>query len=264
MVRAGWHCGGAQTFEGRREEVRNRAIEEVNVLSAYLDAQIEELEHHFETAHVSYLQVRARCADAFPVWRASWDMCLSCGARLLAAGDPACARAYGRARVLARDGPTRARALAEHEPTNGGVQEAHGCRRGEACTAVPRSRRRTAAANARPRRRGVQTAAAEIDSKMRQVERLQAKCASIKVKIAANDREMSTLCGRRRAAAVSRACVRGPFTLPGVGWGRSNGGVEKERGAMIKHVSRIKRRLQIRRANQVRVRPRRTCRHTSR
>ena len=50
-----------QTFEGRREEVRNKAIEEVNVLSAYLDAQIEELEHHFETAYVSYLQVRLGC-----------------------------------------------------------------------------------------------------------------------------------------------------------------------------------------------------------
>jgi pterin-4a-carbinolamine dehydratase len=43
-------------FEQVREEVRNRNLEEINMLRISLDAQIEELEQHFETAHLNYLQ----------------------------------------------------------------------------------------------------------------------------------------------------------------------------------------------------------------
>lgn len=43
-------------FEQLREEIRNRNLEEINMLRISLDAQIEELEQHFETAHLNYLQ----------------------------------------------------------------------------------------------------------------------------------------------------------------------------------------------------------------
>eukprot|EP01029_Cantina_marsupialis_P001879 TRINITY_DN116_c4_g1_i1.p1 TRINITY_DN116_c4_g1~~TRINITY_DN116_c4_g1_i1.p1 ORF type:complete len:503 (-),score=175.67 TRINITY_DN116_c4_g1_i1:227-1735(-) len=45
-----------QEFEQLREEVKNRDLEDVNVLRITLDAQIEELERHFETGHLNYLQ----------------------------------------------------------------------------------------------------------------------------------------------------------------------------------------------------------------
>ena len=43
-------------FEQLREEIRNKNLEEINMLRISLDAQIEELEQHFETAHLNYLQ----------------------------------------------------------------------------------------------------------------------------------------------------------------------------------------------------------------
>ena len=39
-----------------REEIRNRNTEEINVLRITLESQIEELERHFESAHLNYLQ----------------------------------------------------------------------------------------------------------------------------------------------------------------------------------------------------------------
>ncbi|CAN0257921.1 unnamed protein product, partial [Phaeothamnion confervicola] len=39
-----------------REEARNKSLEEINVLRITLDSHIEELEQHFEAAHVAYLQ----------------------------------------------------------------------------------------------------------------------------------------------------------------------------------------------------------------
>ncbi|KAG5192465.1 flagellar associated protein [Tribonema minus] len=42
--------------EQLREEIRNRNLEDINVLRITLDTQIEELEQHFETAHINYLQ----------------------------------------------------------------------------------------------------------------------------------------------------------------------------------------------------------------
>eukprot|EP01034_Spumella_vulgaris_P033781 gene33781-41672_t len=42
-------------FEQLREENRNKNLEEINMLRISLDAQIEELEQHFETAHLNYL-----------------------------------------------------------------------------------------------------------------------------------------------------------------------------------------------------------------
>ena len=44
------------SFDQLREEIRNRNLEEINMLRISLDAQIEELEQHFETAHLNYLQ----------------------------------------------------------------------------------------------------------------------------------------------------------------------------------------------------------------
>jgi hypothetical protein len=41
--------------EQTREEIRNRNLEEINVLRITLDTQIEDLEQHFETAHWNYL-----------------------------------------------------------------------------------------------------------------------------------------------------------------------------------------------------------------
>ena len=47
-------------FEQLREEIRNRALEDINMLRISLDAQIEDLENHFETAHLNYLQQTAQ------------------------------------------------------------------------------------------------------------------------------------------------------------------------------------------------------------
>lgn len=44
-----------QDFEAAREEIRNRASEEYNVLKISLESTIEELERHFEQAHQAYL-----------------------------------------------------------------------------------------------------------------------------------------------------------------------------------------------------------------
>lgn len=35
-------------------------LEEINVLRITLDTQIEDLEQHFETAHINYLQVKCK------------------------------------------------------------------------------------------------------------------------------------------------------------------------------------------------------------
>jgi len=45
-----------QEHEQLREEIRNRNLEDINVLRITLDSTIEELEQHFETAHLNYLQ----------------------------------------------------------------------------------------------------------------------------------------------------------------------------------------------------------------
>lgn len=38
--------------------VIDQNLEEINVLRITLDTQIEDLEQHFETAHINYLQVK--------------------------------------------------------------------------------------------------------------------------------------------------------------------------------------------------------------
>jgi hypothetical protein len=45
-----------QEHEQLREEIRNKNLEDINVLRITLDSFIEELEQHFETAHLNYLQ----------------------------------------------------------------------------------------------------------------------------------------------------------------------------------------------------------------
>ena len=45
-----------QEHEQIREEIKNRNLEEINMLRIGLDSQIEDLEQHFETAHLNYLQ----------------------------------------------------------------------------------------------------------------------------------------------------------------------------------------------------------------
>lgn len=52
-------------FEQLREEIRNRNLEEINMLRISLDAQIEELEQHFETAHLNYLSQTAQRTHDF-------------------------------------------------------------------------------------------------------------------------------------------------------------------------------------------------------
>ena len=52
-------------FEQLREEIRNRALEEINMLRILLDGQIEELEHYFESAHLHYLQQTAQRTHDF-------------------------------------------------------------------------------------------------------------------------------------------------------------------------------------------------------
>ena len=53
------------SFEQLREEIRNRNLEEINMLRISLDAQIEDLEQHFETAHLNYLQQTAQRTHDF-------------------------------------------------------------------------------------------------------------------------------------------------------------------------------------------------------
>ena len=53
------------SYEQLREEIRNRNLEEINMLRISLDAQIEELEQHFETAHLNYLQQTAQRTHDF-------------------------------------------------------------------------------------------------------------------------------------------------------------------------------------------------------
>jgi hypothetical protein len=45
-----------QEHEIERESIRNRNLEDINVLRITLDSNIEDLEQHFETAHLNYLQ----------------------------------------------------------------------------------------------------------------------------------------------------------------------------------------------------------------
>jgi peptidoglycan hydrolase CwlO-like protein len=52
-------------FEQLREEIRNRNSEDINMLRISLDAQIEELETLFETAHLNYLQQTAQRTHDF-------------------------------------------------------------------------------------------------------------------------------------------------------------------------------------------------------
>ena len=52
-------------FEQLREEIRNRALEEINMLRILLDGQIEELETLFEAAHLHYLQQTAQRTHDF-------------------------------------------------------------------------------------------------------------------------------------------------------------------------------------------------------
>lgn len=44
-----------QEHEQQREEIRNKNLEDINVLRITLDSTIEDLESHFEAAHVNYL-----------------------------------------------------------------------------------------------------------------------------------------------------------------------------------------------------------------
>jgi ubiquitin len=45
-----------QEHEQMREEIRNKNLEDINVLRITLEQAIDELEQHFETAHLNYLQ----------------------------------------------------------------------------------------------------------------------------------------------------------------------------------------------------------------
>jgi len=45
-----------QEHEQHREEIKNKNLEEINMLRIQLDSQIEELEQKFENAHLNYLQ----------------------------------------------------------------------------------------------------------------------------------------------------------------------------------------------------------------
>ena len=62
---AGRNNDAKHAFEQLREEIRNRNLEEINMLRISLDAQIEELEQHFETAHLNYLQQTAQRTHDF-------------------------------------------------------------------------------------------------------------------------------------------------------------------------------------------------------
>merc|ERR1719421_630000 len=45
-----------QEHETMRDDIRNKNLEEINMLRINLDSAIEELEGHFEQAHLNYLQ----------------------------------------------------------------------------------------------------------------------------------------------------------------------------------------------------------------
>lgn len=49
----------------RLSRCRDQNLEEINVLRITLDTQIEDLEQHFETAHINYLQVPYKDKDFF-------------------------------------------------------------------------------------------------------------------------------------------------------------------------------------------------------
>jgi hypothetical protein len=53
------------TYDQIIEDIRNRNLEDINVLRISLDAQIEELENHFEIAHLNYLQQTAQRTHDF-------------------------------------------------------------------------------------------------------------------------------------------------------------------------------------------------------
>ena len=53
------------SYEQLREEIRNRNLEDINMLRISLDAHIEELEQHFESAHLNYLQQTAQRTHDF-------------------------------------------------------------------------------------------------------------------------------------------------------------------------------------------------------
>jgi chromosome segregation ATPase len=53
------------SFQQLREEIGTRNRDEINMLRVSLDAQIEELEQHFETAHLNYLQQTAQRTHDF-------------------------------------------------------------------------------------------------------------------------------------------------------------------------------------------------------
>lgn len=61
----GRNSDAKHAFEQLREEIRNKNLEEINMLRISLDAQIEELEQHFETAHLNYLQQTAQRTHDF-------------------------------------------------------------------------------------------------------------------------------------------------------------------------------------------------------
>ena len=58
-------CQAKHSFEQLREEIRNKNLEEINMLRISLDAQIEDLEQLFETAHLNYLQQTAQRTHDF-------------------------------------------------------------------------------------------------------------------------------------------------------------------------------------------------------
>jgi hypothetical protein len=45
-----------QEHEQMREEIRGKNLEDINILRITLEGTIEELERHFESAHLNYLQ----------------------------------------------------------------------------------------------------------------------------------------------------------------------------------------------------------------
>mmetsp|Transcript_20560 Transcript_20560/g.18702 ORF Transcript_20560/g.18702 Transcript_20560/m.18702 type:complete len:337 (+) Transcript_20560:44-1054(+) len=53
------------SFEQLREEIRNRNLEDINMLRISLDTQIEDLEQQFELAHLNYLQQTAQRTHDF-------------------------------------------------------------------------------------------------------------------------------------------------------------------------------------------------------
>ena len=58
-----------QEHEQGREEIKNRNLEEINMLRIQLDSQIEDLEQKFENAHLNYLQTTDQRTSDFKVSR---------------------------------------------------------------------------------------------------------------------------------------------------------------------------------------------------